>query len=433
MPIPPPTASPTTGLRALQAMWQQQHVLAALSCFHAELGNVFRINLPGFRPVMLVGPAANQYIFITAREQLLWRSESDPITHLLRQGLLVVDGEVHDVLRQAMTPAFHRRMLSRYVADMSHYSDQVMTTWPLHQPFDLLPQIRQIALLILVNAMFKTDFTPEMSRLWGAVVKTLDYISPGLWLFWPHLPRPGYRRAIQQLDHYLRQIIHLRRAQPITNNDDLLGLMIYEAKLNDELIRDQMFTMLVAGHDTSTSALAWAVYLLGQHPDIQQQIQAELDSVLGKNPPTFENLKDLSYLEQVLNETLRLYPPLHLGNRRAEVDLEFQGYHIAAGTRVCYSPYLTHRDPQHWPEPHRFDPERFAASAPSPAPYSFIPFGGGRRICLGNMFAMVEMKVILARLLQRFTLHATPAKIHLHMGVTLEPRPGVTMRLEARR
>ena len=433
-PLPtPPVPDGQTGLRALRAMIRQKSPLAALQVFHQTLGDIFQINLPGFKPIVLVGPAANRFVLVDHREELLWRWEQDPITKLLRQGLLVIDGEQHDALRRLMTPAFHRRMLARYVEAMGRYTDQISATWPEHEPVDMLDQIRRIALLILVDTMFGVDFTPEMKRLWPAVLRTLRYIGPGLWILWPGMPRPRYKRALRQLDEYLYELIRLRRAGSQPETDDLLGLLVAAPELSDELIRDQLFTMLVAGHDTSTTLLAWAVYMLSQHPDIAARAQAEMDGVLGPDAPTLETLNRLTYLEQVINETMRLYPPLHLGNRRPAVDLEFQGYRLPAGTRLMYSPFLTHRHPTYWPNPTRFDPERFGpAETKSRPPYSFVPFGGGPRICLGAAFAQVEAKVILARILQQFSLKLVQPRVYLHMGVTLEPRPAVMVKLRRR-
>jgi cytochrome P450 len=429
----PPVPDGQTGLRALRAMIEQKSPLAALEIFHRTLGDVFQINLPGFRPIVLVGPEANRFVLVDHRDELRWRSEEDPITKLLRQGLLVIDGEQHDTLRRLMTPAFHRRMLPGYVEAMGRYTDQVSAAWPENKPIDMLDQIRCIALLILVDTMFGVDFTPEMGRLWPAVLRTLRYISPGLWVVWPAMPRPGYTRALQQLDSYLYEIIRSRRTSQPDNSGDLLGLLVSRPELSDDLIRDQLFTMLVAGHDTSTALLVWAVYLLGLHPDIAARAQTEVDGVLGHNAPTLETISRLTYLDQVVNETMRLYPPLHLGNRLAAVDLDFQGYRLPAGSRIMYSPFLTHRQPEYWPDPTRFNPERFnPTESQHRPPYSFVPFGGGPRICLGAAFAQVEAKVILAQILQHFHLKLVQSRVHLHMGVTLEPRPGVMVQLRRR-
>jgi cytochrome P450 len=297
----------------------------------------------------------------------------------------------------------------------------------------MLDQMRRIALLILVDTMFGDDISPEMQQLYPAVLRSLGYISPGLWLLWPSMPRPGYARALRQLDAYLHRLIQARRATAGQDSDDLLGLLVNTPDLSDDLIRDQLFTMLIAGHDTSTALLAWALYLLGRHPQAMDRAQAELETVLGPAMPGLETIGELDYLDRLINETMRLYPPLHLGNRIAVADLEFGGYHLPAGSRILYSPYLTHRHPSHWPEPTRFNPDRFLPEESRDRPaYAFVPFGGGPRICLGAAFAQVEVKVILARILQRFSLTLTEPQVHMHMGVTLEPRPGVLMAVQPR-
>ncbi|MCL4296018.1 MAG: cytochrome P450 [Anaerolineae bacterium] len=429
----PPSPNSQTGWRALQAMIRQRGMLAALQIFQQELGNVFRINLPGFNPVVLVGPEANRFVLVTHRDELRWRAEHDPITRLLRDGLLVIDGDWHDAVRGYMNPAFHRRMLAGYVEAMWYYTDQVSAAWDA-SPRDMLAEIRRMTLLILIQTMFKVDFSPEMGRLWPEVLRLLAYISPGLWLLWRDVPRPGYARARQEVDHYLYRLIQARREALREANDepdDLLGVLLTTPDMSDDLIRDQMLTMLIAGHDTSTALLAWALYLLGRHPAAMAQARAEVESVLGCDTPALEHMPHLRYLEQVINEALRLYPPLHIGTRTAAVDLEFQGYCIPAGTRVLYSPYLTHRLPEYWPDPDQFDPERFSPEQTrTRPPYSFVPFGGGSRICIGAAFAQVEAKVVLARLLQQFELELIQPKVYLHMGVTLEPRPGVMMRAQ---
>jgi len=209
--------------------------------------------------------------------------------------------------------------------------------------------------------------------------------------------------------------------------------MLIASGMSDDLIRDQLLTMLIAGHDTSTALLAWALYLLGAHPGAMARARAEVDAVLGRQTPAIEHAGQLPYLDQVVKETLRMYPPIHVGTRTAAMDLEFNGYHIPAGTRVLYSIYLTHRDPRHWPDPDRFDPERFSPEQnKARAPYAYVPFGGGPRICIGFMFAEVEVKIVLARLLQQFDFAFIGHPVHQHMGATLEPRPGVSMRARRR-
>jgi cytochrome P450 len=365
---------------------------------------------------------------VTARDDFRWRVDDDPVTHLLRFGVLVTDGEQHDTLRRQMNPSLHKRMLTGYVEAMVRATDQVCATWQYGQTLDMLVEMRKIALLIIMETLYKVDFTSEMRPLWNAVLRTIQYISPGLWLIWRGTPRPGYAHHLKQMDDYLYRIIRARRAN-LGTTEDLLGTLI-ESGMEDGLIRDQMLTMLIAGHDTSTALLAWALYLLGQHPDIMNHVQSEIKNIVGVSVPSAEQMPNLPLLGNVIDETLRLYPPIHLSSRIAATDLEFKGHRIPAGARVLLSIYLTQRHPAYWENPRAFIPSRFETT---PQPYTFLPFGGGPRNCIGAAFAQVESKIVLARILQQFNLTAVQGtKVHAHMGATLEPRPGVMLRVERR-
>jgi len=371
---------------------------------------------------------------VEGRDQLYWRNESDPVTDLLRHGVLVEDGKSHDRLRQLMNPVLHRRMLEGYAAVMVRRTDQVIAGWKDQQIVDMLVEMRKIALLILVETMFQADLTPELDRLWKAVLDTIRYISPGIWMIWRGAPRPQYRRSLERMDSYLyRLIAGRRRALEIQPGDpvDLLGVLITSG-MEDSLIRDQLLTMLIAGHDTSTALMAWSLYLLGSHPGALVRAQAEARSVLADVHPDLDDAHQLTFLGQVIEETLRLYPPIHLGSRLAARDLDYQGYRIPAGQRVIYSIYLTQRHPDHWPDPDRFDPDRHSPGRRKPA-YAWLPFGGGPRNCIGAAFGQVEARLVLGRILQQVQLELVEKHVHPHMGATLEPGPSVRMRVHLKR
>jgi cytochrome P450 len=426
-----PTPDTHAAWRAAQALQRHGHPLAALEALQRQLGDVFTLPLPGFHSVILVGPEANRFLLVDARERLRWRSEHDPVTQLLRQGVLVTDGARHDELRQAMSPTLHRTMFDGYLPLMWQSVDHVTAQWSAGARIDLLTETRRIALLILTSTLFSDDFAPRQDDLWPAILRTLRYIAPGPWLLWPAIPRVGYRRALHQVDAYLLRLIAARRAQ-LEIADDLLGRLI-AAGMNDALIRDQLLTMFIAGHDTSTALLAWSLYLLCAHPAALAQVRLELDTVLGGGAPTYERIAQLTTLDHVIKETLRLYPPIHLGSRIAANDLVFHDYAIPSGTRVLYSPYLTHRDPRYWPDPERFDPDRFAPQSTHSRPaFAFVPFGGGPRNCMGAAFAVTEAKVVLARLLQRCDFQLVGGRVRPRMGATLEPSPGVLVEVQRR-
>ena len=428
-PIPRPDTAEAG--RAGRAFFEERSILGALGVLHQALGDVFQLPLPGFSGVVLVGPEANQFLLRVSRDQFLWRAESDPVTRLLREGILVTDGAFHDHLRQVMTPALHRSLFERFVGVMRRNTDLVTSHWRDGARVDLVDEMRRIALCILTETLFGDDFTRQIDALWSAILRTIRYISPGPWVIWPSVPRPGYRRALRCMDGYLFQLIARRRAQTAAQLPDVLSALI-DSGMDDELIKDQLLTMLIAGHDTSTALLAWALYLLSIHDDAMERARAEVETALGAEPPTLAQIQLLGYLDGVIKETLRLYPPIHLGSRIAAVDVPFRDYLIPAGTRVLYSIYLTHRDERYWPAPKIFDPERFAPERAGHRPaYTYLPFGAGPRNCIGAAFAQVEAKVVLARLLQRFAFRFVGGNVRPRMRATLEPHPGVLV--EARR
>ncbi|MFN2189728.1 MAG: cytochrome P450, partial [Candidatus Promineifilaceae bacterium] len=351
---------------------------------------------------------------------------------LLRHGLLVEDGEQHACLRSLMEPVMSKQQVLKHLPAMVRLTDQVLDRWQDDSVLDMLVEMRRAALLIFMGTLLDVDFEPDLERMWDPILRSIKYISPGLWILWPDIPRPGYKNHLERLDDYLYALIRDRRSDP-RGDDDLLGRLVRVPEMSDELIRDQLLTMLIAGHDTSTALLAWALHLLSQNRDMMAKAQSEVTDVLGYQPLDESRLDQLPFLDMVIKETLRLYPPIHVGNRIVVKDTNIAGYELAAGTRTMVSIYLSHRDERYWPEPEQFKPERFRRDAPRPPAFTYLPFGAGPRSCIGALFAQVESKAVLSRILQRFTLSDTGQKVRPHMGATLEPHPGVFLRVSRRK
>lgn len=425
-----PAPDAQAGRHALAAWRREKSILGALSSLHRELGDAIRLSLPGFQAVLLAGAEANRFVLVEQRANLSWRMQGDPVAKLLRNGLLMQDGAAHDQLRAIMSPPLQRQAVARYVETIGQHADEQSARWD-EDPRDMLFEMRRLALSVLTETLFGVDVRPQIDQLWQSLLRTLDYISPGLWLVWKGMPQPSYSGARRQLDQFLFELIAAHRKEKRLGQDLIDHLM--GASGDDELVRDQLMTMLIAGHDTSTALLAWTLYLLGKHPSAQSRARAEVEAVCRWAAPRAEQLTRLHYLDSIIKESLRLYPPIHLGNRRATQDLVFQDRLIPAGTRVLYSIYLAHRDPRYWSEPSRFDPGRFSPDrACKPPPFAYLPFGGGPRFCIGAAFAQTEAKVILARLLQQFQFELISRPVQVHMGATLEPSPGVWMRARRR-
>ena len=441
--LPPlPVADGPTGLSILKGLLRERSLLTALSLMYKYVGNAFQITLPRFKPAVLVGPETNRQILVRERHKLLWRNEADPVAKLLRRGVLVVDGKEHDDLRGIMEPLLQRRCVVSHIPAFWSYTDQVASDWQHDEIRDMLVEMRKIALLILFGTLFKVDFTPDMERLWHPILDLIEYISPGFWIVFPKMPRhPKYSRARREMDEYLYNLIRHRRAELEVAPDpeafdDLLSKLVATPGMSDDLIRDQLLTMLIAGHDTSTALLAWTLFLLGKHPGAMKRTRDEVDAALKDpdDPPGIEQINDLVYTDQVIKEALRMYPPIHVGNRRAAEDIDLRGYHIPPDTRVMYSIFLSHREQEHWHDPECFIPERFdRQSGERRTPFTYVPFGAGPRNCIGAAFARVESKVVIARLLQLFTFELLNGdEVRPYMGATLEPRPGVMMRVKRR-
>ena len=431
------TLTPQSGLSALRAYLKEGSPLGPLKVMAEHIGRFFQIPLPMFHPYVVFGPEANRKVLVTERQKVLWRN-TDPVTDVLRRGVLIVDGEEHDHYRELMEPSLHPGNLFNYAEMMLAQTDRVTDVWRDNQVIDMLVEGRKIALLIIMNALFSVDVWDDLPRIWSPILKAIEFISPGPWIFWRKIPRPGYKKSLRAIDDYLYKIISDRRRllddrqwttdreidhrppSAVHRQNDLLQHLI-DAGLDDNRIRDQMLTMLIAGHDTSTALLAWTFALLGQHPDIYSRLVQEVSMV-----------EKSSLLDQVIKESLRLYPPIHIGNRVVSEELNFDGNKIPSGERMFYSIYLTHRDPTLWENADQFCPERFSHGRKTP-PFAYVPFSGGPRTCIGAAFGQMEARLVIAHLLQKFSFEPINAdKIRAHMGATLEPRPGVFMKVTHR-
>jgi cytochrome P450 len=358
------------------------------------------------------------------------------------KGLLTSDGAEWLRNRRLTQPAFSRPRILALDQIVMPALEKMLAGWeePARRglPVDIDREMMRLTLEVVGKALFSIDLSSEAQNLTGAVLTTLDHIvyrvrnvvTPPAFLPTPR--NIHFRRALRTLDRAIYTML-AERKQAGETGSDLLGMLLAARDeeglpLSDRQIRDELMTMLVAGHETVASALTWTWLLLAQYPQIQDRFYKEIHQSLSGRPPNSAALDTLPYTGAVFSEALRLYPPAWLITRTAREEDETSGFRIPKGGLVILSPYAVHRQAEFWPEPLQFQPERFT-SPNEPNRYAYIPFGAGPRICIGNFFAQVEAKLILAGIAQRYRLELAGSPPAVDALVTLRPRGGLPMRL----
>ena len=365
----------------------------------------------------------------------------------LGKGLVTSDGDFWLRQRRLAQPAFHRQRIEGFATIMTQATLDMLDRWGSYTDsdhgFDLAQELTRLTLRIAGETLFDIDLTDDADDVGHALslglAETTARLSRPLSL--PlSIPTPKNRRfltARRALDSVVYDIIAERRRTQADKGDLLSMLMLAEdeetgERMTDQQLRDEVMTMMLAGHETTANALIWTWYLLAQHPDVEAKLAAELDAVLGGRVPTIADLPNLSYTLKVVQESMRLYPPLYSFSRSATQDDEIGGYHVPAGATVSMSPYAMHRHPDYWDDPERFDPERFSAEAVSARHrFVYIPFAAGPRQCIGNTFALTEVQLVLATVAQRYRLRLVPHHpVEAIAAITLRPRNGVRVTLQ---
>lgn len=368
-----------------------------------------------------------------------------PLRPFLGQGLITNDGDSWLKQRRLMQPAFHRQRLASFGQLMSDATLAMLDRWQMRaqreQPLDIADEMMRLTLRIVGQALFNIDLSNETDALGQSFTRLSklmreSMLSVPIPLSIPTRRNRSIKTTIHTLDAIMYGIISERRKLN-TDTGDLLSMLL-EARdketgdmMNDQQLRDEMITLLFAGHETTANALAWTWYLLSQHPEVERRLHVELDEVLAGQRPSVEHLPHLPYSRMVLDEALRLYPPLYATNRKAIADDELRGYHIPANSMIMVCPYLTHRHPAFWEQPERFDPERFTPQRSAGRPeYAYFPFFRGPRMCIGNNFALMEAQLVLATIAQHYQLRLVPGHlVEPEPLLTLRPRGGLPMTL----
>jgi cytochrome P450 len=364
---------------------------------------------------------------------------------LLGRGLVTNDGKSWLHQRRLMQPAFHRKRLAAFGSLMTDATVMMLDQWQdfaeRAQQLDIAAEMLRLTLRIVGQALFNIDLSDETGIVGQALITVNKLLSDYNYAPFPPLNVPTSRNrliqtAFRTLDQVVQGIINQRRQQNM-DTDDLLSMLLSVRdeetgqRMNDQQVRDEVMTLLIAGYETVSTALVWTWYLLSQYPEMEHRLHSELDIVLRGDLPTVEHLVELPYTRMVIEEALRLYPPAWIFGRKAIADDKIGGYSIPANSMIVLSPYITHRHPALWEHPEVFDPERFTPerSAGRP-PFAYFPFGGGPRMCIGNNFALMEMQLILATIAQRYKLRLVPGHtVEPEALLSLRPRYGLPMML----
>jgi cytochrome P450 len=435
---------PGSGSFSLARTHQVAHdPLPLLLSNYEKHGPIFSLRLLHSRVVFMLGPEANHFVTVAHPENFHWRESSfGDLIPLLGDGLLTVDDDYHDRARAIMMPAFHREQVVSTIDSMAAEAGTAISTLRPGAVVDVYDWMRNLAMRIAMRALLGLD--PDESGKGAAAAEHFERALafygidfPLRFLRGPGSPwrRMNASRAI--LDEIVFGEISRRRAAPDPDRRDILSLLLAARgeggeAFADREVRDQVMTLMFAGHDTSTSTLTFMMHELARHPAVLGRLREEQDRVLGGEAPTADQLeREMPYLDMVLDEVLRLYPPAWIGPRRAVREFEFGGYTVPRGAYVNYCSWASHRIPEVFPDPEAFVPERFTRERKAALPRgAYVPFGGGSRICIGKRFGQTEVKLVATMLLQRLRLDAMPGRtMTVRQMPTLSPKGGLPMRV----
>jgi len=346
----------------------------------------------------------------------------------------------HRERRRVLQPAFHREQIESYANAMVDLSTRAVSEWASRPEIIAGPEMRKLTLSIVGASLFGADFTSAAGEIAAilhrvfhkarVVIPLMTPMRPLLILYrrlFPRGPSVFFEPERRELDRIVMPLIDQRRRE---SSKDIVSLLL-AMDLSDRDARDEIVTFVLAGHETTATALTWASYLLAQHPEVSARVETEVDEVLEDRRMTFDDVAKLRYTSNVLNEALRLYPPAPLFGRRAIRDVDFGSFTVPKGATVMLSPYITQRDPRYWERPDSFEPERWESNtAPK---FAFFPFSGGAKMCIGDSFAKLEGVIVLAEMARRFRFALTePGDVGVVSGVTLQPNRPIRLVLERR-
>lgn len=440
-PLPPgPRALPVLG----SVYYYAKDPLGFLQRCVREYGDVVYVEFLGQPTYTLQRPEDIEHVLVSRHPHYTKDRVQRRILggRLLGNGLLTSEGESWLRQRRLMQPAFHRQRLAAYSRVMVEHARRQLASWKDGEVRDTYADMTRLTLGIVIQSLFDLELEGEAGVVGPALGQVMEHFTKLQSLVLPDwVPTPSalrYRAAVARLDAFVSGLVR-RRREAGGDTGDLLSLLLearYEdgSGMSDAQIRDEVLTLALAGHETTSINLAFCFHLLARHPEAEAALHRELDSVLGGREPTVEDLAALHYTEYVVKESLRLYPPAWSISREAVDEDEIAGWHVPARAMVVMNPWTVHRDARLYEDPEAFRPERWAGGLEQRLPrFAFFPFGGGPRLCIGSSFALMESRLVLATLAQRFRFERVPGdEVELLASITLRPKHGVKVRLRAR-
>lgn len=412
-----------------------------------EYGDIVRLRIANKTGYLINNPDYIENVLVTNSQNFIkppGREPSGTSEALFGEEFMSSDGDFWMRHRKFVQPALHRQRIHSYADVMVDYTRRLLDTWRDGETRDIYPDIMQLTLKIIARTLFSTDASADVGRIAQALDVIMREITSRMvnpFQIPPRIPTPAnvrFRNSTAELNNFIASMLARHKEEQI--QDDLLAMLV-EARgedgdsISDYQWRYEVMTLFIAGYETVALALTWGLYLLSQNPEVESKLVAELQSVLGGRPPSADDYPKLVYTEMVVKEALRLYPPVwFIGARVALTTCRLGPYEMPAGSIITMSPWVTHQDPRFFKGPARFDPERWAGDTAKQIPkYSYFPFGGGVRLCIGYAYAMMEAVLVLATLVQscHYTLlpghPATPQPL-----ITLRPKFGMKMILSKR-
>jgi cytochrome P450 len=387
--------------------------------------------------LFLYHPNEIEYVLATNSKNFVkaMSLRSNFFQRLVGNGLLTSEGEEWKRQRRLTSPAFHRHRIANYADTMVNYTNRLTSTWKAGETRDAHRDMMRLTLEIVVRCLFSADVSNDVDQV-GEILKQLvkPFASQATlkWILNNRLPTPEHIR-FHRLARKIDQVVYRLIAERRTNDEgDLLAMLLAArdedgSQMNDRQLRDEVMTLFLAGHETTALTLAWSWYLLGGNPESEKTFHQELDEVLGSREPTMADLPRLKFTEQILKESMRLYPPAYGLGREAINDCEIGGFPVPAGTQVFAFQWATQRDARFFDDPGAFKPDRWTEDFEAQLPkYAYFPFGGGPRACIGASFAMMEMILVLATIGRKFRLELVPEHpVETYPAMSLRPKDGV--------